>query len=113
MIVRSQVRRAHSFAKPETPNMDAIKKVIVERLTPIYFQVRQDIWKGAWVNDMHFYGAICSPAFEGKAYHEMQTMVDTILGPIGMKGRCRFFLNPPSRWSKFRHIKNRQWGMDE
>ena len=111
--VRLQVRRAHSFVKPDTPNMDAVKKAIIENLSPIYFQCRQDIWKGAWVNDMHFYGAICSPAFEGKAYYEMKAMVETILIPLGLKDRCSFFLNPPSRWSKFKRISQRQWGMDE
>ena len=108
-----QKRFAHSFVKPSTPNMDAIKRALIERLSPIYFQCRQDIWKGAWVNDQFFYGAICSPAFEGKGYYQMQAMVDDILDPLGMKDRCRFFLNPPSRWVKFRHIKNRHWGVDE
>ena len=108
-----QVRWAHSFVKPETPNMDAIKRTIVENLSPIYFQCRQDIFKGAWVNDMHFYGAICSPAFEGKAYHEMQAMIDKLMQPLGMQDRTRFFLNPPSRWSKFRKIRQQHWGMDE
>ena len=107
------VRYAHSFVKPPTPNMDMVKQRIIEKLQPIYFQCRQDIWKGAWVNDEFFYGAICSPQFEGKNYREMKIMVEDVLDPIGMKDRCRFFMNPPSRWAKFNQIRKRHWGLDE
>jgi hypothetical protein len=92
--------------------MDKIKAAITKELQPIFFQCRQDIWKGAWVNDEFFYGAICSPLFEGKGYYEMKQMINDVLDPLGMKDRCRFFMGPPSRWSKFRHMKNRQWGLD-
>jgi hypothetical protein len=93
--------------------MDAVKKAVINQLSPIYFQCRQDIWKGAYINDQYFYGAICSPAFEGKTYWQMREMVESLLDPLGMKGRCRFFLNPPSRWDKFKRIKTRHWGLDE
>jgi hypothetical protein len=79
--------------------MDSLKSAISEQLSPIYFTIRNDISAGPWNTDQNFYGLICSPKFEGKNYQEMYKMLDDILQSMGMSGRCRFSLEPPSRWN--------------
>jgi hypothetical protein len=79
--------------------MEALKKAINKELTPIYFTIRNDIAAGPWNTDQNFYGLICSPKFEGKDYSEMYRILDDILTPLKMNGKCRFSLEPPSRWN--------------
>ncbi len=79
--------------------MDAIRTAINSDLAPVYFTIRNDISAGPWNTDQNFYGLICSPKFEGKQYNQMYDMVKQILQPIGMDDRCRFSLEPPSRWN--------------
>ena len=99
MLERSLVRLAHKWASPPSPNMDALKLAIHEQLSPIYFTIRNDISAGPWNTDQNFYGLICSPKFEGKDYQEMYRIVEEVLISLGMNGRCRFSLEPPSRWN--------------
>lgn len=100
MFTLSTIRNfAHKWAPPPSPNMDAIKKAINMQLSPIYFAMRNDISSGPWNTDENFYGLICSPKFEGKQYFEMHKMVDDVLMSLGMVGRCKFSVEPPSRWN--------------
>ena len=96
---RSISRFAHKWAAPPSPNLVSIKQAIQENLNPIYFTVRNDIATGPWNSDQNFYGLLCSPKFEGKDYAEMYAMLNVVLEPLGMSGRCRFSLEPPSRWN--------------
>lgn len=54
---------------------------------------------GNYLYDKHYWGYICSPKFEGKTYKEMKDMLKDLLERCEMgEGRCRFKLEPPSRW---------------
>ena len=97
--MRSVRRWAHKWASPPSPNMESIKQAVNQNLSPIYFTIRNDVSAGPWNTDQNFYGLLCSPKFEGKDYNEMHSMLEEILRPIGMAGRCRFSLEPPSRWN--------------
>ena len=85
---------------------------ITSQLSPVYFAIRNDISAGPWNVDNNFYGLICSPKFEGMKYRDMIRMVDGILEPLGMEGRCRFSLEPPSRWNRLYRKKRWRWGVD-
>ena len=95
----SRWRSAHKWAAPPSPNMESIKHAVNQNLSPIYFSIRNDISAGPWNTDQNFYGILCSPKFEGKDYKEMYSLLNEALKPIGMSGRCRFSLEPPSRWN--------------
>ena len=90
---------AHKWAAPPSPHMVSIKRAVNQQLSPIYFAMRSDVSSGPWNTDENFYGLICSPKFEGKQYFEMHKMVSDILDSLGMKERCKFSLEPPSRWN--------------
>jgi stress-induced morphogen len=90
---------AHKWAAPPSPNMDAIKKSVNTHLSPVYFSIRNDVAAGPWNTDQNFYGLICSPKFEGKSYEQMYAMLQELIEPLGLNGRCRFSLEPPSRWN--------------
>ena len=96
---RSISRFAHKWASPPSPNLTSIQNAIQAELKPIFFAIRNDIATGPWNSDQNFYGLLCSPKFEGKEYAEMYRMVDDVLAPLGMSGRCRLSLEPPSRWN--------------
>jgi|LauGreDrversion4_2_1035121.scaffolds.fasta_scaffold85703_1 hypothetical protein len=106
---RSVLAFAHKWAAPPSPVMDAIKTTIQAQLSPIYFTIRNDISAGPWNTDQNFYGLICSPKFEGKKYEEMFLMVNEILTPLGVAGRCRFSLEPPSRWNVCKTMLSFTW----
>ena len=112
MLQRSVGLFAHKWAAPPSPNMEAIKRAVAAHLSPIYFAMRNDVAAGPWNTDQNFYGLICSPKFEGKSYPEMIGMVDDVLKPLGMQGKCRFSLEPPSRWNRLYRKKRWRWGVD-
>ena len=79
--------------------MEVIRSAVNQHLSPIYFNIRNDLSAGPWNTDENFYGIICSPKFEGKEYKEMYSLLNGVLEPLGMVQRCRFSLEPPSRWN--------------
>mmetsp|Transcript_140972 Transcript_140972/g.351519 ORF Transcript_140972/g.351519 Transcript_140972/m.351519 type:complete len:173 (-) Transcript_140972:103-621(-) len=106
------VRSYHKFAKPDSPNLDALRKVITEKLTPVHFYLRNNLIFTNWVYDMHFVGIICSPKFEGKSHKEMNAMVDACAEEVGMGGRVRCICQPPSRWHMMRRRSRHRWDFD-
>ena len=92
-------RLAHKWASPPSPNMNSIKEVITRTFSPIYFTIRSEVSSGPWNTDNNFYGLLCSAKFEGKLYSDMHKMVNDALNSVGMEGRCRFSVEPPSRWN--------------
>jgi hypothetical protein len=92
--------------------MEAIKKAINSSLYPIYFAIRSEQAAGPWNTDNNFYGIICSPKFEGKTPLEMKDMVFDVLKPLEMADKCRFSLEPPSRWARLYRKKRWRWGVD-
>mmetsp|Transcript_61751 Transcript_61751/g.170785 ORF Transcript_61751/g.170785 Transcript_61751/m.170785 type:complete len:191 (-) Transcript_61751:140-712(-) len=105
-------RAYHKFAKPPSPNLDNIRRVISEKLTPIYFYARNNLIFTNWVWDMHFVGVICSPKFEGKTHKEMNAMVEECCEAVGMKGRVKLICHPPSRWHMMRRRARKRWYLD-
>mmetsp|Transcript_15616 Transcript_15616/g.35887 ORF Transcript_15616/g.35887 Transcript_15616/m.35887 type:complete len:133 (+) Transcript_15616:43-441(+) len=108
-----QSRWHFKFKKPPSPNLDALRKVMTERLTPVHFFLRVDLNFGrisAW--DRHFKGICCSPKFEGKTFAEINTMVEECCKEVGMEGRVRMICQPPSRWHMMRRRARRRWDLD-
>jgi hypothetical protein len=108
----SLVKLAHKWASPPSPNMEAIKRAVFDGLSPIYFTIRGEQAAGPWNTDQNFYGIICSSKFEGKTRSEMRAMMSNLLAPLNMDDRCRFSLEPPSRWDRLYRKKRWRWGVD-
>eukprot|EP00929_Paragymnodinium_shiwhaense_P039175 TRINITY_DN20600_c0_g1_i1.p1 TRINITY_DN20600_c0_g1~~TRINITY_DN20600_c0_g1_i1.p1 ORF type:complete len:195 (-),score=30.28 TRINITY_DN20600_c0_g1_i1:282-809(-) len=111
--VQVQVRDFRKFACPPKPNLDALRKVIMVRLTPVYFYLKNDpkfnptvLW------DAHFKGICCSPKFEGKSFKEINAMVEECAEEVGMGGRISMFCQPPSKWHLMRRRGRRRWTGD-
>ena len=112
MIAQVWLRKAHKWAAPPNANMEAIKRAIDSVLAPIYFSIRNEQAAGPWNTDSNFYGIICSPKFEGKSAQEMREMLTDVLRPLNMIDKCRFSLEPPSRWGRLYRKKRWRWGVD-
>ena len=111
--MKSSVRRlAHKWAAPTNPNMEAIKRAVTDHLSPIYFSIRGEQAAGPWNTDENFYGIICSAKFEGKSRSQMNEILLNVLSPLKMHDRCRFSLEPPSRWDRLYRKKRWRWGVD-
>ena len=108
----SLIRLAHKWASPPNPNMESVKKAITDTLAPIYFSMRGEQSAGPWNTDQNFYGIICSAKFEGKSKAEMRAILSDVLRPMRMEDRCRFSLEPPSRWDRLYRKKRLRWGVD-
>eukprot|EP00931_Biecheleriopsis_adriatica_P098908 TRINITY_DN73094_c0_g1_i1.p1 TRINITY_DN73094_c0_g1~~TRINITY_DN73094_c0_g1_i1.p1 ORF type:complete len:148 (+),score=25.42 TRINITY_DN73094_c0_g1_i1:30-473(+) len=106
------VRSAHKFACPPSPNLEALRKILTERLVPVHFFIRNNLTFTNYVWDKHFIGIICSPKFEGKTHKEINQMVDDICDEVGMKGRVRLMAQPPSRWHMMKRRTRRRWDFD-
>jgi stress-induced morphogen len=92
--------------------MEAIKRAVNDAFAPVYFAIRNEQAAGPWNTDQNFYGVLCSPKFEGKSRTEMVEMVKTALEPLGMADRCRFAVEPPSKWARLYRKKRWRWGVD-
>mmetsp|Transcript_20827 Transcript_20827/g.17777 ORF Transcript_20827/g.17777 Transcript_20827/m.17777 type:complete len:115 (+) Transcript_20827:3-347(+) len=113
MRLASSTRCYHKFVRPEAPNQDNLKKIITKELQPIAFEMQNDKNAGNYLYDKHYWGYICSPKFEGKTYKEMKEMLKELLDKCDMgEGRCRFKLEPPSRWEKLKRIRRRHFSLD-
>lgn len=108
-----QRRFAHKFAAPECPNLLRLRSAIEQNLNPICFYIKNDYAMGHHVYDQHFYGILCSPLFEGKTYGQINAMVDSVLKPIGLKGRVKLHCQPPSRFEKMRHRLRWRWQLEK
>eukprot|EP00927_Polykrikos_kofoidii_P011423 TRINITY_DN14844_c0_g1_i1.p1 TRINITY_DN14844_c0_g1~~TRINITY_DN14844_c0_g1_i1.p1 ORF type:complete len:206 (-),score=25.95 TRINITY_DN14844_c0_g1_i1:106-723(-) len=106
------VRAIHKFAKPDSPNLDNLRRVFTEKLVPVHFYLITDGRFTNWVWDMHFRGICCSPKFEGKTYKEINDMVNALCKEVGMEGRVRMTCEPPSRWFKLRRLNRKRWHID-
>ncbi|KAF4658623.1 hypothetical protein FOL46_006888 [Perkinsus olseni] len=96
---------------------DALELLLSLRLSgelqPIAFEMQNDKNAGNYLYDKHYWGYICSPKFEGKTYKEMKEMLAELLEKCDMtEGRCRFKLEPPSRWEKLKRIRRRRFSLD-
>merc|ERR1711939_1069650 len=110
----SSVRFAHKFAKPPSPNLDNLRCVLTERLTPVQFYLINDTPKFTnWVWDQHFKGICLSPKFEGKSTKQMLEMVEACCREVGMEGRVHLICQPPSRWHKMKRLHRRRWTIDQ
>eukprot|EP00930_Biecheleria_cincta_P050433 TRINITY_DN35601_c0_g1_i1.p1 TRINITY_DN35601_c0_g1~~TRINITY_DN35601_c0_g1_i1.p1 ORF type:complete len:151 (+),score=17.34 TRINITY_DN35601_c0_g1_i1:91-543(+) len=108
----SSSRSHYKFAKPPSPNLDALRKVLTERLVPVHFFLRNNLTFTNYVWDKHFIGICCSPKFEGKSHKEMNELVDDICDEVGMKGRVRLLCHPPSRWHMMKRRSRKKWDFD-
>merc|ERR1719324_850083 len=109
------VRTHYRFARPPSPVLDELRRVITVKLTPVHFYVVNDLGYGytTWAYDMHFRGILCSPKFEGKTYKEMHTMVNDCAAEAGLpEGRLKMICQPPSRWNMMRKRARRRWNLD-
>eukprot|EP00922_Rhytidocystis_sp_ex-Travisia-forbesii_P022137 GHVS01032414.1.p1 GENE.GHVS01032414.1~~GHVS01032414.1.p1 ORF type:complete len:195 (-),score=32.41 GHVS01032414.1:786-1370(-) len=106
-------RYAHKYAPPYCPNLINIRKMVNQRLQPIYFTLKNDPAFGFHIWDMHFRGLLCSPLFEGKTYDEMNEMVRKALTPIGMTNRVRLTCQPPSLFCKMKRMSRQRWPMEK
>mmetsp|Transcript_126196 Transcript_126196/g.200156 ORF Transcript_126196/g.200156 Transcript_126196/m.200156 type:complete len:155 (+) Transcript_126196:70-534(+) len=106
------VRTYYRFARPASPKLDELRKVLTERLTPVHFFLKNDLCYANWVYDMHFTGIMCSPKFEGKSYKEIHDMVNACCAEVGMEGRVRMICQPPSRWHMMRKRARKRWNLD-
>eukprot|EP00933_Yihiella_yeosuensis_P072459 TRINITY_DN80843_c0_g1_i1.p1 TRINITY_DN80843_c0_g1~~TRINITY_DN80843_c0_g1_i1.p1 ORF type:complete len:164 (+),score=19.51 TRINITY_DN80843_c0_g1_i1:91-582(+) len=105
--------RTHfKFAKPPSPNLDALRKALTEKLVPVHFFLRNNLTFTNFVWDQHFIGIMCSPKFEGKSHKEINDMVDSICDEVGMKGRVRILCQPPSRWHMMKRRTRKRWDFD-
>eukprot|EP00916_Digyalum_oweni_P015346 GHVL01025105.1.p1 GENE.GHVL01025105.1~~GHVL01025105.1.p1 ORF type:complete len:145 (+),score=4.69 GHVL01025105.1:51-437(+) len=111
----SGLRFAHRRAVPAAPNLEALRKIVHQKLRPIHFEIKFDFEYGTFPRDFdhHFKGILCSPLFEGKSYEEINKLVDDTLDEIGLKGFVRLHCQPPSRYHKMHRMKIQRWNMEK
>lgn len=98
-----QKRFAHRFPKGATPNLDKLQECVYTKFRPIHFMVKNDMDMGPYLYDQHFTGILCSPLFEGKTPAQTYRMWERAMKDIGLKGRTRFTLRPPSQWDMLKY----------
>mmetsp|Transcript_24640 Transcript_24640/g.43938 ORF Transcript_24640/g.43938 Transcript_24640/m.43938 type:complete len:145 (-) Transcript_24640:18-452(-) len=108
----SSSRSYYKFAKPPSPNLDALRQLLTERLVPVHFFLRNNLTFTNFVWDKHFIGIMCSPKFEGKSHKEINAMVDDIADEVGMRGQVRIVCQPPSKWHMMKRRTRKRWDFD-
>ena len=114
MLLRSQIRFAHKFAAPPSPNLNRIQQAVYKTLKPIQFNIKNNAQMGSHLYDEWFVGVICSPRFEGKSFNQINLMVANTMKLAGVDPiRCRFRCQPPSRHHMLKRDIAKRWPLDK
>lgn len=112
-FAQQYVRLFHKTAPPSCVNIVKIRNVVYKTLQPIHFELKNDPDYGDYIYDEYFRGILVSPLFEGLSYRQMRDLVNKSLETIGLAGRVRFIMEPPSRFHKLKQAVQQRYPLEK